>query len=280
MSSKYDESVEALYQAPPSAFVAERQRLASQLKSEGDKPSAAALAKLARPSISAWVVNQLWWHARAKFEALFETASQLRRGNLEARSAHRQAIAQLSARARQLLSDGGHAVSENTVRRVEMTLSSLAASGSFAPEPAGALSKDRDPAGFEAFSTASFPDGAAAPARAAVEAHPPKAARKSAHQTSDAQELADGKRREQAAAETARAAEEAERQRTAALAAQRRAERQELKEKLNAAEHELSEREHAQLRAKQALASAEEKLEQARSTVALAEARWAALGDD
>ena len=280
MSSKYDEALEALYRAPQPAFVAERQRLANNLKSEGDKPAAAALAKLARPSISAWAVNQLWWHARAKFEELFETASQLRRGNLERRSAHRQAVAQLSARARQLLSDGGHAVSESTLRRVEMTLSSLAASGSFDPEPAGALSKDREPAGFEAFGMASFPDSAEAHAEPAAQAHPPAAAAKSAHKTSDAQEMADSKRREQAAAETARAAVDAERKRTAALAAQRRAERQELKETLKAAQHQLSEREHARKLAEQALASAEKAVERARSNVAGAQARWAALGDD
>src|SRR5882724_1587592 len=151
MPSKYDEALSALYRAPHESFVAERQRLAAELKASDDKAGAARLAKLARPSVSAWAVNQLWWHARDAFEELFESAGQLRKGKLGESGAHRKALARLGARAEQLLRAGGHATSEATLRRVAMTLSGLAAAGSFDPEPAGALTKDRDPPGFEAF---------------------------------------------------------------------------------------------------------------------------------
>src|SRR5450432_3017527 len=105
MESSYDEALAALYQTPHESFVAERQRLSAELKASGDKATAARLAKLARPTISAWAVNQLWWHARSAFDELFETAGELRAGKLAASSAHRQALAKLSARARKLLTD-------------------------------------------------------------------------------------------------------------------------------------------------------------------------------
>jgi hypothetical protein len=273
MSNSYDEAVEALYRAPQPAFVTERQRLANQLKSDGDKAGAAALAKLSRPSISAWAVNQLWWHARKTFEELFETAAQLRNGKLDARSAHRRTVAQLSTRARQLLSEAGHAASESTVRRVEMTLSSLAASGGFDPEPPGALSQDREPAGFEAFGMASFPESAGPPAPPAREQPAPKHM-KGTHQSSDAHELADS--RERAAAEKA----EAEREREAAAKAKKLAAKQESKGQVRVAKHTLAECEQAQKIAAKALATAEKAVEHARSQVAHAEAHLASLDDD
>ena len=123
MSTSYHEALATLYQAPHEAFVAERKRLAAQLKASGDAAGAARLAKLARPSVSAWVVNQLWWHEPATFREMFATAEQLRGGKLAASGPHRQAMAQLVARARKLLGEGGHAASEATLRRVQMTLS-------------------------------------------------------------------------------------------------------------------------------------------------------------
>jgi hypothetical protein len=57
--SAYEDAVATLYQAPFAEFVAERKRLAAELKASGDKVGAAGLAKLSRPPISAWTVNQL-----------------------------------------------------------------------------------------------------------------------------------------------------------------------------------------------------------------------------
>src|SRR5882724_11509513 len=121
MTSSYDESVTALHRAPHESFVSERTRLAAELKAGGDKAGAARLTKLARPTISAWVVNQLWWHAREAFNALFESAQQLRTGKLAARARHREALAQLGKHAQQLLTESGHATTEATLRRVTMT---------------------------------------------------------------------------------------------------------------------------------------------------------------
>src|SRR5215468_2971510 len=122
----YEDAVETLFQAPHEQFVAERKRLAGELKAAGDKDGAARLAKLARPPISAWVVDQLWWRARAAFDALFETARQLRDGQLDAMAAHREAIAKLRAEAASILTDAEHGATEATLRRVTQTLAALA----------------------------------------------------------------------------------------------------------------------------------------------------------
>jgi hypothetical protein len=146
----YDEALQELYQAPTSQFVAERKRLADELKKGGDASDAKRLLERKRPTISAWVVNQLYWHARDAFDEMLATAEQLRNGHLKATGAHREAIAKLRKRAASILEDSGHAATEATLRRVTQTLAALAATGGFEPDPPGALATDRDPPGFEA----------------------------------------------------------------------------------------------------------------------------------
>lgn len=146
----YAGAVAALYQASHGEFVVERKRLAAELKTAGDKDGAKALAKLGRPPISAWAVNQLYWHARDAFDRVMATAAQLRDGDLSASPAHREALGRLRQRAATILTEAGHAATEATLRRTAQTLAALAALGSFAPDPPGALSGDRDPPGFDA----------------------------------------------------------------------------------------------------------------------------------
>jgi DNA repair exonuclease SbcCD ATPase subunit len=149
MPSRYDEAVTELYQAPLAGFVAERKRLAAALKAAGDKEGAGKLGKLRRPPVSAWAVNQLWWHNRRDMEAMLETAERLRAGDLGAAPAHREAIAKLRARASAILEKAEHGATEATLRRVTTTLSAIAAAGGFEPDLPGTLTDDRDPPGFE-----------------------------------------------------------------------------------------------------------------------------------
>ena len=266
MAKSYDEAVTALYQASHGSFVAERQRLQAQLKADGDKTAALKFAKLARPPISAWAVNQLWWQAREDFEELFETAAMLRAGTWSASSAHRKALAKLAARAATLLTDSGHAASEATLRRITMTLAGLAASGGFAPEAAGALAKDRDPPGFEAFGV-----GSGEPSRTElVQTEQPT---KSAPKAADAQKRAEENRRQAATAKRAQEVAAAERQRAAAKKARQQEERREREAALRDAKQALgaSQREHTLIAER--LAVAERELEQARKAVERAEAR-------
>lgn len=155
--SAYDDAVTSLYQAPFADFVAERKRLSTELKARGDKDAAARLAKLPRPPVSAWAVNQLWWKERASFERLIEAARHVKVGDREAGKAHREALTALRNHAARLLEEAGNAASETTLRRVTTTLSAIAAQGSFEPDAPGALVADRDPPGFESLGFAPAP---------------------------------------------------------------------------------------------------------------------------
>jgi hypothetical protein len=149
MVAQYDDAVARLYRAPFENFVVVRKELAAELKASGDKAGALRLAKLARPTIAAWAVNQLWWEAREVFDELLKAGERLRAGELAASGTHRDALTKLRGRAATLLGAAGHAASEATLRRVATNLSALAASGGFDPDPPGALSGDRDPPGFD-----------------------------------------------------------------------------------------------------------------------------------
>lgn len=148
--SEVEAALASLHQAALGDFVAERKRLSAELRAAGDKLGAARVAKVARPPVSVWVVNQLWWQEREAFEALVEAAGRVKGGERDASKGHREALARLKELAAKRLEAAGNAASEPTLRRVTTTLSALAASGGFAPDPEGMLEADRDPPGFEA----------------------------------------------------------------------------------------------------------------------------------
>jgi len=164
VSASYDAAVTTLFQAALKDFVAERKRLLTELKTAGDKDGAARLGKLARPSVSAWTVNQLWWRERQAFEELIAAAARVKSGDRDASNKHREALAELRQRAGAILEEAGNAASEGTLRRIATTLSALAATGGFEPDPPGALVADRDPPGFETFAPGTAPSAAPAPA--------------------------------------------------------------------------------------------------------------------
>lgn len=144
-----DEAAEALYAAPLKQFVEERKRLAAELRTAGDKAGAAAVAKLPRPGMSAWVVNQLWRQAQGEMGALFAAGAKLRSGDFGAGAPQRAALQRLRAKAAEILKSDGHAASEGTLHRVQTTLQALSAIGGFEPDAPGRLVEDRDPPGFE-----------------------------------------------------------------------------------------------------------------------------------
>lgn len=170
----YEDAVIALHQARFPDFVAERKRLAAELKAGGDKEGAARLAKLPRPPVSAWVVNQLWWKERRGFEQLVTIAARVKAGEREASKAHREQLSHLRERAAELLQEAGNAATEATLRRVTMTLSAIAAQGDFEPDAPGALSADRDPPGFEALGSFAAAAAVAAPAQPPARSAPEK----------------------------------------------------------------------------------------------------------
>ena len=245
MADPLQEAIEALYRAPLGDFVAERKRLATELKASGSKKLSAEVAKLGRPSVSAWTVNQLWWQERETLAAFIDAAARMKRGERDASKLHRELLVKLRSRAGSILTTAGNAASETTLRRVTTTLLALAAGGGFAPDPDGALVADRDPPGFEALEGSTFSEPSAAPSEADI-----------------------GQER---AAETARRqAEQEQRER-------RLAEREQLLATLRDARElrETQQRELSRLRAE--LQAAEQTLKQTQDLLAEIEARLAKL---
>jgi len=144
----YVSAVIELYQAAHEEFGATRKRLAAVLAGKGDTAGAAALAKLARPTLSAWVVNQLWWADRKTFERMLETGGRLHDGHTGAGPMYGKAVEKLRARAEALL--GATDDPDATMRSVMTTLAALTAAGGFGAERPGTLTVDREPGGFEA----------------------------------------------------------------------------------------------------------------------------------
>lgn len=274
LMSENDEATATLYRAPLSDFVAERKRLADELKAAGDKQGAVRLGKLARPPVSAWVVNQLWWREREAFERLLAAAARVKAGDRDASQAHRQALARLRDLAAQMLKDSGNAASETTQRRVVATLSALAANGGFAPDAPGMLSADRDPPGFEAL-------GFGAPA-APPEAATPRVARPSHGEHRPRDEAAEDRREEAERRRTEEAerrrTEEAERRRAEEAERQRRlAERERLSERLREVTGRRDAKRRELLRLRAELDSAEQSLKEDQALLSELEQQLASL---
>lgn len=261
--SAYDEAVAELYQAPHGSFVPERKRLAADLKAAGDKAGATRFGKLGRPTISAWAVNQLWWHARDAFETLFETAARLRKGGLAASGPHREAIAKLRARATRILGDAGHTATEGTLRKVTQTLAALAATGSWDPDLPGALAADRDPPGFEAIGILNDRDQDEVVELAAKPEKAAKAADDGEKPARD--ELADLRKRKAAAEADEREQAAAERKRIEAERARIKAERHRLEAALRTTRGEVAAQERDVEKLRVQLADAEDNLAQAQA---------------
>ena len=138
----FDAAVSELYRAPHAEFVATRKRVAAELAARGDVDGAARLVRLVRPTLSAWVVNQLWWHARPTFEAMVANAMRLQDGDSKGGAPYRDALAKLRARACGFLEDSGHTASEAMLRRVMGTLSAIAMGGGFGDDAPGTLTTD------------------------------------------------------------------------------------------------------------------------------------------
>jgi hypothetical protein len=159
------QSLQALYTAPLASFVTERNRLAAVLRAAGKGDAAKDIARRRRPTVSAWVVNQLYWHERDAFDALLAAAARLRKGDLKETGAYREALREAQRQAAAILRKSPHAPTDATMRRVMATLAAVAASGSFDPDPPGALTADREPPGFEAIDTVAATTRVAKPER-------------------------------------------------------------------------------------------------------------------
>lgn len=158
MKGKIEDDLDALFKLPLSEFIGSRKTLAAHLKKEGQPNESERVKLLAKPSISAWTVNQLYWNYREEFDQLLATGRRFRKAQSsgkvaemrDALDARREALAHLSDLATEVLQDAGHNPSMDTIRRITTTLEAVSA---YAELPdgasAGRLTKDVDPPGFE-----------------------------------------------------------------------------------------------------------------------------------
>ena len=128
-----------LYGLALERFVPERSALVKALRASGQRDEAERVAKLRKPSVAAWAVNQLVRTQGAVVGELFEAGDQLQRahadllgdrGNADslrdAADRERAAVQQLTSTARGLLTSEGHELSATMLERVGETLHAAA----------------------------------------------------------------------------------------------------------------------------------------------------------
>ena len=168
--------IDALFRLPLAEFVGARNALAARLKKSGRGDNAALVKALAKPPISAWAVNQLYWNHREAFDRMIASAERFHKAQASrvggkmadmrtALDARREALTELSDLATSLLRDAGPNPGQNpsldVIRRITSTLEAMSAMSDWAspysaPRP-GRLTDDVDPPGFETL--ASFVPG-------------------------------------------------------------------------------------------------------------------------
>jgi hypothetical protein len=175
---KLDDEIDELFRLPVAEFTGARNALAVRLKKEGRPNDAERVKLLAKPSVSAWAVNQLYWDHRDAFDQLIATGKRFSHGPTSRRTgkaadmresldARRDALVQLSELATELLRDAGHNPSQDTVRRVTATLEALSAYALLPDGPTpGRLTNDVDPPSFESLASLMSSGGSIAPAPA------------------------------------------------------------------------------------------------------------------
>jgi hypothetical protein len=128
-----------LYGLPLEQFVRQRTALARKLRDEGRREEAAETAKLPKPSVAAWAVNQLVRTQGRAVSELFRAGDALQKAQSdllagrsdgealrEATERERAALEALVERARGLLTAEGHELSQTMLDRVAETLHAAA----------------------------------------------------------------------------------------------------------------------------------------------------------
>jgi hypothetical protein len=222
-----DSIADELYELHPDTFAAARDERVKQSRAAGQAPLARELAKLRRPTMSAWVVNLIWRDQHEAMEQLFELAEALTLAQASMAGAElrallgqrRQLEVALLRRGEMLARERGVTVSASVAREVQETLAAALASPEVADEVrTGRLTK---PIGVG--DVPAVPPAATRPRPAVVRAAappPPTPIRPSVAPSAGKAARAAAQDRE----ETARAAREREREEEAARAAREREE--------------------------------------------------------
>jgi hypothetical protein len=133
--SEVEEAADQLYALSPREFTAARDARAQEAKDAGDKQAAAEIKALRKPTVTAWLANQLVRHHADEVRPLLELGSALREATAtlsgpQLRELSRQrndVVRALVRQARRLAADAGQAVSEDVARGLEETLNAALA---------------------------------------------------------------------------------------------------------------------------------------------------------
>jgi hypothetical protein len=154
---------DALYALKPDDFAAARDAQVRSARDAGQQPLAREIAKLRKPTQSAWLVNLLWRDQHDVMEQLFDLAHELSQAQVEAAGpALRELTAQrrqiensLVRRAVELGSQAGVRVSDSVAREAQETLSAALARPEVADDVrSGRLVKPASYVGFGTVPTA------------------------------------------------------------------------------------------------------------------------------
>lgn len=152
--------LDRLYSLPPEEFIAARNELAKRFRDEGERAVAARIKEIKRPTVSAWVVNQLARGRELDVERLLRAGERLRKAQLqavaqkdaaeflEARRDEQAALGHLTQAAREILQSANRSTS--ILDRVAATLRTAATreDGRLILKQ-GRLAEDLEPQGFE-----------------------------------------------------------------------------------------------------------------------------------
>ncbi|MCR8693982.1 hypothetical protein NWP13_15685 [Rhodococcus pyridinivorans] len=125
-----DSVADALYGLDPGDFVAARSEFAAQAREAGDRELTAAIGRLRKPTVAAWMVNLLARERADELAALLDIGAALRTAQRRLSGSEmrklseqrRRVVAALERDAGRLAADRGRTVSEGALREVGRTL--------------------------------------------------------------------------------------------------------------------------------------------------------------
>jgi hypothetical protein len=167
----FQQEIDRLFGLPLDEFTSARNELARRLKNEDGSDAADEIRALAKPSVSAWTINQLSRREPAAVRDLLHAGDAVRKEQQrllrgagkpdslrDALAKQRKAISSLTERARSVLEKTGRPVTEATLQRIAGTLQAAAVENDGRELlKAGRLTGDLEPTGFEAFAGIELP---------------------------------------------------------------------------------------------------------------------------
>jgi hypothetical protein len=157
-----DAAIDALYRAPLERFTSERNALAVELRKAGQRAEAHAVKGLAKPSVTAWAVNQVWWGDEPTFRAMLDAGDAQRSAHMalvRGQAADVRAAGEVRQKAVDAVVEaavnalgGPSKVAPDMRHRIAGTVEALASGGMPPDATPGRLTKDLQASGLEALS--------------------------------------------------------------------------------------------------------------------------------